>query len=367
MEKIILHCDLNNFFASVECLDNPELKNYPVAVCGNTSERHGIVLAKNELAKAYDIKTGEVIWQAKRKCPGLIIVPPNMDRYIFFSKKAIEIYTQYTDLVEPFGIDECWLDVSGSTLLFGNGGEIAEKIRQQVKKELGLTISVGVSFNKIFAKLGSDLKKPDAITKIPKNDYQNIVWKLQANTLLGVGGATNQKLIKYGIHTIGDIAKSQPLFLSSVLGKNGEMLWHFANGECDTPVARFDDVTIPKSIGNSTTTVSDLQTEEEVWVVLYKLCESVAHRLRKSHLVASAIQITVKDSSLFSKEFQKGLGAFTRHPLTLAKEGLELFKRNYHWEKSVRAIGLRAISLDFEKQDEQFTLMTDIKKLDELE
>ncbi|MEG1027735.1 MAG: DNA polymerase IV, partial [Oscillospiraceae bacterium] len=187
MEKIILHCDLNNFFASVECALNPLLKNYPMAVCGSAEDRHGIVLAKNDLAKATGVTTAEVIWKAKQKCPNLVCVKPNMKKYIEYSKKVQEIYRQYTDLVEPFSIDECFLDVTASTLLFGNGYDIAFKIKEQVKKELDLTISVGVSYIKIFAKLASDMKKPDAITIISKSNYKEMIWDLPVNTLMGVG------------------------------------------------------------------------------------------------------------------------------------------------------------------------------------
>lgn len=229
---------MNNFYASVECMLNPKLKGHPVAVCGSTEERHGIVLAKNYEAKAYGIQTGESTYQAQQKCKDLIVVKPHYEQYIKYSKLAREIYNEYTDLVEPFGMDECWLDVTGSTVLFGTGYDIAEKIRTEIKFKLGLTVSIGVSFNKIFAKLGSDMKKPDAITVIEKSSFKNKIWQLPASDLLGVGKATKKKLNYYGIYTIEDLAKSSPDFLKSIIGKNGILLWKYANGTENSSVAQ---------------------------------------------------------------------------------------------------------------------------------
>ena len=230
MDRVILHSDLNNFYASVECLYNPELQGKPVAVCGSQSSRHGIVLAKNYVAKAMGIKTGEVIWQAKQKCPGLIVVPPNFSLYLKFSRLATEIYRDYTDLIEPFGIDESWLDISSSAGLFGSGEKIAHEIRNRIKEEMGVTVSIGVSFNKVFAKLGSDLKKPDAVTIINQANFRQKIWPLPAKELLYVGRATSKKLDRVGISTIGAIAAAPREFLVNLLGKWGEALWVFANG-----------------------------------------------------------------------------------------------------------------------------------------
>lgn len=367
MDKIILHCDLNNFFASVELLKHPELKSYPVAVCGSSDDRHGIVLAKNEVAKKYGVKTAEVIWQAKQKCPDLIMLPPNMDQYIHYSKKVRKIYENYTDLIEPFGIDECWLDVTGSTLLFGKGYEIADKIKNHVKTETGLTISVGVSFNKIFAKLGSDLKKPDAITELTKDNYKTLVWPLPVSELLGVGKATSNQLHKYGINTIGELAKADRNFITKSLGKNGETLWYYANGLCNSEVAHKDATTIPKSIGNSITCSEDLTNDEEVWKVMYRLSESVAERLRKNHLLAGAVQILVKDTNLLTKEFQAPLPVATRLPKDLSELGMNLFQKNYRWVENVRAVGIRAIHLVPDDEYIQFSFSYDYNKITELE
>ncbi|WMJ23289.1 DNA polymerase IV [Paludicola sp. MB14-C6] len=367
MDNIILHCDLNNFFASVELLNHPEFKTYPVAVCGNSEERHGIILAKNEVAKKFGVKTAEVIWQAKQKCPDLILLSPNMDKYISYSKQVRRIYENYTDLIEPFGIDECWLDVTGSTLLFGNGFEIATKIKEHVKSETGLTISVGVSFNKIFAKLGSDMKKPDAITEISKSNYQSLVWPLPVSELLGVGKATCSLFHKYGINTIGDLAKSELTFIQSALGKNGEALWYYANGICNSKVEHKDATSIPKSIGNSITCSEDLSNCEEVWKVMYCLTENVAKRLRKNHLLAGSVQISVKDTNLFTREFQAPLPFSTRHPKDISELGIHLFQKNYHWTEKVRAIGIRAIHLVPDDEYMQYSFSYDYNKISELE
>lgn len=230
MLRSILHCDMNNFYASVECMLDPALKKYPIAVCGSVEERHGIVLAKNYKAKAFDVKTGDAVWQAKQKCKDLVVVPPHYEEYIKYSKLARSVYERYTDQVEPYGMDECWLDISGTESLFGSPEKVANEIRETMKFELGLTISVGVSFNKIFAKLGSDMKKPDAVTVIPKDTFKEKIWGLPAADLLGVGRATQRTLDSYCIRTIGDLANTDPEFLRRTLGKNGVVLWNYANG-----------------------------------------------------------------------------------------------------------------------------------------
>lgn len=230
-ERVVLHSDLNNCYASIECMLDPSLRGKYVAVCGNTEERHGIVLAKNQLAKQRGVKTGDVIWEAKQKCPELTIVPPHMDQYLKYSKLVREIYLRYSPEVEAFGIDESWIELTGSPLLQRySGEEVAHQIRRTVKEETGLTVSVGVSFNKIFAKLGSDLKKPDAVTCISRESFKDQIWPLPASDLLYVGRATKAKLDRYGIYTIGQLAGASPDFLTMLLGKNGNMLWRFANG-----------------------------------------------------------------------------------------------------------------------------------------
>ena len=238
-DRAILHSDCNGFYASVECLHHPEIRNKPVAVSGDAENRHGIILAKNEIAKKYNIKTGEAIWQAKQKCPDLITVPPHFDLYKRFSKMARRIYSEYTDKIEPFGLDEAWLDVTDNKNM--NGKEIALEINRRIKQELGITVSIGVSFNKIFAKFGSDYKKPDAITEITRENYRDIVWNCPAIDLLYVGRATGRKLESIGIYTIGDIATADVTLLRSYLGKWGDLIYGFANGYDSSTVAQMKE------------------------------------------------------------------------------------------------------------------------------
>ncbi|MDO4552747.1 MAG: DNA polymerase IV, partial [Bacillota bacterium] len=258
MDRTILHCDMNNFYASVELLSHPELAGRPVAVCGNPENRHGIILAKNGEAKAFGVVTAETVWQARKKCPGLVLLPPHHSRYARYSRLINEIYRQYTDMVEPLSIDESFLDVTGSLKLFGSGREIADKIRQQVKQEHGLTLSAGVSFNKLFAKMGSDYKKPDATTEITRENYQSLLWPLPVRQFYSVGGATAEKLREMGIRTIGDLARTDRQLLLAALGKNGGQLHDYANGLDQRPVALFEERRKMKSVGNGVTFRRDL-------------------------------------------------------------------------------------------------------------
>ncbi len=291
MERVILHSDLNNFYASVECLYNPSLRGKPIAVSGNPEARHGIVLAKNYAAKSCGVDTGNPLWLAKQKCPDIIFVPPHYELYIKYSEITREIYSEYTDQVEPYGLDECWLDVTGSSALFGDGQTIADKIRERVKSELGVTVSVGVSYNKIFAKLGSDIKKPDATTVIKRSHFKEIVWPLPVNDLLYVGKSTHKKLLNYKIKTIGDLANSDKHFMQYLLGRNGVMLWNFANGLDTSPVSNIGAKSLIKSIGNSTTAPRDLITDEDIKIILYVLCESVSSRMREYNFICSTVQL----------------------------------------------------------------------------
>lgn len=361
--KTILHCDLNNFFASVECRENPQLRDKPVAVCGSVEERKGIVLAKNELAKSFGVKTGEPWWQAKRKCQGLVSVPPHYSSYMNASAEAFEIYTRFTDMIEPFGIDECWLDVTGSGLLFGTGEEIAYKIKETIKSELGLTISVGVSFNKAFAKLGSDLKKPDAVTVISPENFHEKLWRLPVENLLGAGRATCMKLKRYGVRTIGDLAQCSEDFISRILGVSGEALRIAALGAGSDSVCRQDFKREVKSIGNSTTCVRDLNSNKEVWEVLLELSRSVCQRLRKEGKAACGIQVSVKTSDLEVREFQAQTEFEIRSSLELARKGFELFCERFKWELPVRAVGIRAFSLTNASDFCQQSLLDDTARL----
>lgn len=359
MERIILHSDLNNFYASVECMKKPELKAFPVAVCGDEEKRHGIVLAKNEKAKLFGVTTGETIWQARLKCPNLVIVQPNYRDYTYFSKRASEIYYRYTDKVEPFGLDECWLDVTGSTSLFGSGEEIAHKIRTSIKNELGLTVSVGVSFNKIFAKLASDMKKPDAVTVLSKDDFREKIWNLPASDMLGVGRKTYMKLTSCGIYTIGQIAKRPPEFFKYKLGKCGLDIWLAANGLDESEVLERGDDGLDKSCGHGMTTPQDLLEDHEVWRVMLELSQDIGHRLSVSQKRASGISIAIRDNRFITKQWQTKLSLSTGSPSIIAKEAFSLFKANYAWKYPIRAVTVRAIDLISVNTPEQIGLFDD--------
>ena len=367
MSRSILHCDMNNFYASVECMLDPALRKYPVAVCGSVEERHGIVLAKNYAAKAFGIKTGDAVWQAKQKCRNLVVVPPHFEEYIKYSKLARSVYSRYTDQVEPYGMDECFLDVTASQVLYGSGKEIADQIRCRMKNELGLTVSIGISFNKIFAKLGSDMKKPDAITNIEESEWKQKVWPLRVSELLFCGRSTTKKLEQVGIYTIGDLAEMDHDYVNQLLGKNGLMLWSYANGLDDSPVMEKDFVSPMKSVGHGITCTADLKTEEEVWKVILELCQDIGHRLRIHGLKAQGVQIAIRSQELFTRQYQGQLSLPTIVPLEIAKLARELFQRNYDWKEPVRSVTVRAINLVSAKEPEQICLFSDPIRLEKEE
>lgn len=362
MEHIILHSDLNNFFASVEAVKNPALRNKTFAVAGDPNKRHGIILAKNQAAKIMGVSTGEPIWQAKQKCPSLILVPPDMASYRRYSEMVHEIYRQFTDEIIPFGIDECWLDVTGSTKLFGCGPKIAYEIRRRVREELGLTVSIGVSYNKIFAKLGSDLKKPDATTVISKENYERIVHPLPVSSLLFVGASTREKLAQYGIYTIGHLAHTDPAFLMKVFGKIGLDLYRRANGiETESTFATAQP---EKSISNSVTTARDLTTLEEIKVQIMMIAEHVASRLRNRRLAGSLISISVRDNRLRSITRQRALPICTNNAMEIVNTALSLFEEHYDLTVPVRSIGVGVAKLQPDDGNLQLTLWdTEQKRL----
>lgn len=363
MSDIILHSDLNCFYASVEMNENPQLRGKAIAVCGSTEDRHGIVLTASYPAKRMGVKTGSANWQAKQACPGLICVPPHYDLYLKYSRTVRRIYADYTDTIEPFGMDENWLSIPyGGGDVEGFGLTLANEIRQRVREETGLTVSIGVSFSKIFAKLGSDMKKPDAVTTISKEHYREKVWPLPVSELLYVGRATTRRLVNMNIHTIGDLANSDPELLRRWLGVNGIMLWRFANGEDHFPVMPKGYVSPIKSVGHGTTCITDLDSEYAVWRVLYELAQDVQHRLRKHELAAQGVQITVKDNDLDYRQYQVPLPFPTQSPLDLASAGFDLFRQRYMWHKPVRALTIRGINLIPINQPLQLDIFNDAER-----
>ncbi len=355
MERTILHVDLNNFYASVERVLNPELKDKFVGVCGSVENRHGIILAKCEKAKKLGVKTGMTINEALKLCPELTLVEAKHENYIKYSKLVRDIYRDYTDQIESFGIDECWLDVTNSLKLFGSGEKIANEIRRRVKEEYGLTVSVGVSFNKVFAKLGSDLKKPDATTLITVENFKQKIWSLPVSDLLFVGKSTAEKLKKININTIGDLAKIDKEFLLKKFGKWGETLHDYAIGKENSPVLKDDEHDEIKSVGNSITCYRDLTSIEDVKIVFTVLSESVSSRLISYGVgKATTLSIYVRDKDLKSFTRQCKFDVPTTLPDDFALVATNLFKKNYKFEKGVRTIGISVT--DFTKDYEQLTV-----------
>lgn len=360
-DRTILHSDINCCYAAIEHLHHPELAGKPLAVGGDPEARHGIVLTADYLAKKHGVKTGMALWQAKQVCPEINFISPRMDLYLRFSKMAHEIYGEYTDLQEAYGIDESWLDVTDSVSIKGDGYKIAREISNRMKSELGITVSIGVSFNKIYAKLGSDYKKPDAITTMYRDEFQRKAWVLPASDLLYVGRSTSAKLQKLGIRTIGDLAGTDEKILHSQLGKMGNILWAFANGYDDSPV-KYEDAHAPiKSIGNSTTTPRDLVNEQDVKIVLTILAESVAARLRENGFKCRVVEISVRDNELFSFTRQRKIDHATNVTREIAEEAFRLFQENYNWQKPIRSVGVRGADLVNDNYWEQIDLFSSVE------
>ena len=346
MERVILHSDANCFYASVESVYRPELRRVPMAVCGDPEARHGIVLTKNYLAKKYGVSTGEAIWQAKQKCPNLVVVPPNFPLYMEYSRRLRKLYEEYTDRVEAFGLDESWLDISQPSFTIADGERLANEIRRRVRKELEITVSVGVSFNKVFAKLGSDMKKPDGTTVIRRDNFRKIVWPLAARDLLYVGPKTERKLREMGIYTIGDLARANTDVLSGRLGKNGRMLQSYALGLDLTPVSPSTADVAAKSISNSTTLPRDLNCLDDARCVLYLLAESVGARLRKLGLRAGCVSVFARDTTLHTDSCQRSLSASTNITGEIARASVALFVERLAYMLPLRSVGIGLSGLE---------------------
>ncbi len=358
-DRVILHCDLNCFYASVELLDYPALRDVPVAVCGDPKSRHGIILAKNEAAKQLGVKTAETIWQAKQKAPHLITLPPHHKLYAQYSRRVNEIYGQYTDLVEPFGIDESWLDITGSMHLFGNDATaIADALRERIKRELGLTISVGVSFNKVFAKLGSDYKKPDATTVISRENWRDIIRPLPVSDMLGVGKAAKKLLHQYGIDTLGQLADCERELLETLMGKLGGQLHDYANGLDNSPVRPQHIHEQVKSVGNGTTFPQNLTHRDEVRRGLILLADSVASRLRHQGLYCSGVSVTIRyaDFKQFSRQMR--LPSPTHLMKDIAEAAWHLTEQSWRAPDPIRALTVTALYItDSTESYEQVDLL----------
>lgn len=367
-ERVILHCDLDNFYASVECLREPTLHKLPVAVCGDPDTRHGIVLAKNPLAKAMGVRTGQALWQARQLCPSLVCVPPHMQDYRHFSQAAQDIYLRFTDQVQPYGIDECWLDVTSSRRLFGSGPSIAQELRRIMIRELGITVSVGVSFNKVFAKLASDIHKPNGIAVITLQNYRQTAWMRPVSELLYVGNRTYRKLERVGVRTIGELASMSESNLRTLLGKQGAKLWQFANGLDTSPVHVPEDTPALHTVGNSATLPRDLTTPAEVKQALYALADKVGLRLRQMAVRSRTLQISLRDSHLLTIERQAAFDQPTHLTRDIAALAWQLFTD--HWDvarQPVRALGIRCCDLTTSPQSQLSLFVPERKREEALE
>ena len=358
MTRTILHSDMNNCYASIERKLDPSLVGKRLVVCGSVEDRHSIVLAKSYEAKAFGVKTGDSLFEAKMKCPGLVAVRPHYDEYFKFSKLAHNIYYSYTNQVEPFGLDECWLDVTGSEKLFGSGEAIAHEIKERIKKELGITVSIGVSYNKIFAKLGSDLKKPDAVTVINKNDFKEIVWPLSTDAIIGIGSKTKKKLMYMNINTLGELANTDVNLLKRKLGIRGLYLWQYANGYDTSEVFDYYHRDRIKSISRGVTTKADLNSYDEVKKIFEELAIEVSKKLIEEDLKAGGVRITIRDKNLDYVSFQKVFTETSISALRLNDKAMELFKERYDFKESIRSLTISAINLTKNTKTEQLSLFS---------
>ncbi len=345
MSRVILHVDANCFYASVECLYHPSIRERPVAVCGDPQARHGIVLTANYPAKRMGVRVGQAIWQARQACPGLVCVPPHYDLYVHFSEMMRAIWEEYSDRVEAFGLDENWVDVTDEVKDVRRGALLADDLRERVKRELGITVSIGVADNKIFAKLGSDFKKPDGTTAIYPDTFREMIWPLPAKELLYVGPATTRKLARMNIRTIGGLAQADAGLLKSLLGKNGLLLQAFALGLDVSPVMPVTAAAAIKSIGNSTTTPRDIQTAEDAKCVYYMLAESVAARLREHGFRARCVSISARTTELMTSGCQMVLDNPTDITTEIAETAYRLFLRQFTGSLPLRSVGLSCAQL----------------------
>ena len=362
MSRVILHCDANSFYASVEMLYDPSIRDKPVAVGGSVEARHGIILTKNQKAKACGIKTGEAIWQARQKCPELVCVPPDYPLYVRFGKKMRRLYEQYSDRVESFGLDEAWVDLTNPGVTIADGERIAQEIRQRVKEELGVTVSVGVSFNKIFAKLGSDMKKPDAVTVLEPETFRERIWGLPAGELLYVGPSTRRKLARMNVRTIGDLARLDTEIVQYCLGKNGLLLKAYANGLDESPVMPVDFRAAIKSVGNSTTPPHDIVTVEDARCIYYLLAESVAARLRQEGFRARCVTISARTTELVTRSHQRMLKKPTNLSGEIAAMAMQLFAERFQDGLPYRSVGISCSHLTMDDAPIQLDFMGDEEK-----
>ena len=355
-DRSILHCDLNNFFASVEMIDRPELENFPMAVCGDPSSRHGIILSKNEEAKKFGVKTAETIVSAKYKCPELVLVPSDHKKYIEYSDMVRQVFLSYTELVEPFGIDEAWIDVSDLEIIYGNAEKLAYEIKERVKKELSLTLSIGVSFNKVFAKIGSDYKKPDAVTVIDRENYKDILYPMPVDSMIFVGNKTRDALKRINIKTIGELAEISRQELISLFGKAGNNLYDIVSGVSDDDVKSYYEKEDVKSIGNGQTFTRDICTESEIKRAILMLSDKISKRLRKAGKLCSCVKVTLKTPGFVCFDKQKKLNTSTDVTAKIYESALSVFESAWTYDTKIRMLTVAVSGLSGAGTGDQFSL-----------
>ena len=357
-DRIIFHADCNNFFASCECLERPELKDVPMAVAGDPENRVGVVVAKNELAKKYGVKTTDTVYAARKKCPGIVFVPPRHRYYGEISRRVNAIYCEYTEYVEPASIDESYLDVTQALPFYGMTPEaLADELRRRIRQEIGITISVGVSFCKIFAKMGSDYKKPDATTVVTRENYRDLLWPLPVSDLLFAGHAAVKKLNGKGIRTIGDLARARPEAMRGILGKQGDMLWRYANGIDDAPVALFGAHREIKSVSRGRTFPRDLTAPQEIHTAIVHLTDEVARNLRRHRLKGEVVSVQIRRPDMTDISRQTTLDHPTYLQHEIQQTAMELIEAHWRAGDPIRAITVGVEKLvDAEAATEQLTL-----------
>ena len=357
----ILHCDLNSFFASVECLKRPELKNVPMAVCGDPNIRHGIILAKNEIAKKYNVQTAETIYQAKKKCPNLVLVQSVHSDYIKYSKLVNKVYLKYTDRVEPCSIDESFLDVTESKSLFGTPYEIAYKIKEEIKNTLGLTISVGVSYNRILAKMGSDYKKPDAITVFTIDNFKEMLWDKPVNQLILCGKSTCKTLEQMRIRTIGELANCDVYKLTRKLGKLGITIHNYANGIDSDVIEYYEKEYEPKSISKGITLKEDTDDIDYLIKIIKKLSGYIASSLRKKNLKCKLVSLNYKDEYFSNISRQRQILKTDLYQ-DISKTATCLLEEYYTRNVKIRSITVAVSNLVSENDEVQIMMFDDIEE-----
>ena len=359
-KKAVCHIDANYFYAQIEALYRPEIRDKAFVVGGDQESRKGIVLTKSPPAKKYGVKTGTSIREAMNVCPKLIVIPANYPLYLYFSHRMREIVLQHTDTIKPFGSDEMWAQLYGDK---AEARDTVENIRKAIWQQLCLTVSIGVGDNLPYAKIGSDLAPNNGVRELWNEDKEKSVYPLPASDLLYVGSTTSDKLRKYGIHTIGDIVSNGPERICQILkNKTGETLWVMACGQDRTQVAHIETVEDIKSIGNSNTMPRDLVNDDDVRAAFYMLGESVAERMRENGFEATTLKISVRDNDLMSFERQVKLKRPTNLTAELVPAAMELFRKHYRWVKPVRSLGIRGTDLVPEGSIYQLNLFEDDEK-----